>query len=362
VAEVIRASSVRDLNTASAGERDAMSAAQLLSVGVAGATGLVGREFLKLLARRNFPVGALRLFGSARSAGTPVHFGGRHHIVEDLQDSDPKGLDLAFFSVGKEAARTHVPRFADQGVLVVDNSSAFRERRDVPLVVPEVNAADLTDVASRIVANPNCSTIIMVVPVACLHRAFGVAEIVVSTYQAVSGAGRVALEDLLSQARAFAGHGTEAWRHYDRPIFMNLIPKVGPVGPDGDCTEERKMVAETRRMLRHPSLRIYATTVRVPVERCHSESILVRLEREVTADQIRAVLQAAPGITLTELPTPRELIACEAVHVGRLRVDPDNPRVVRFWAVADQLWKGAALNAIQIAEHLIAAQKLAPTA
>jgi aspartate-semialdehyde dehydrogenase len=330
-----------------------------LQVGVAGATGLVGREFLDLLARREFPIARLRLFASARSAGTRVAWGGTEITVEELERADPAGLDLVLFSAGKQVARAQAPRFAAAGAIVIDNSSAFREEPSVPLVVPEVNAHALDALGTgRIIANPNCSAIVLLMPLAPLHRALGVEEVVVSTYQAVSGAGRAALEELLGQARAFTRGEPEAWGHYDRPIFLNLIPKIGEWTGEGDCYEERKIVNETRRILGAPALPIYVTTVRVPVERCHSLSVMARMRWPVTEAEVMKVLGTAPGVRLHDLPTPRELIRREETFVGRVRVGPDDPRVVRFWAVSDQLWKGAALNAIQIAESLIASGRL----
>jgi aspartate-semialdehyde dehydrogenase len=324
-----------------------------LDVGIVGATGMVGREFLALLARRQFPIRRLRLFASERSAGRRIEFAGQSIAVEALAGADPAGLDLVLFSAGKETARREAPRFAAAGALVVDNSSAFRDDPDVPLVVPEINPTALDSrPAHGIVANPNCSTIILLLPVAPLERAFGVEEIVVATYQSVSGAGQAALAELEGQARAFARGEPEVCEHYDRPIFFNLIPKVGALEPDGACLEEAKMVRETRRILGRPELPVYPTTVRVPVERCHSEAVLVRLRWPATLDEVQAALSAAPGIALHELPTPRELAARESTYVGRLRVAAEDRRVVSFFVVGDQLWKGAALNTIQIAEAL----------
>jgi aspartate-semialdehyde dehydrogenase len=337
-----------------------------LHVGLAGATGLVGREFLELLERREWPLASLRLFASARSAGKRIAFGGREIEVEDLATADPSGLDILFCSAGKRVAAEQAPRYAAAGAIVIDNSSAFREDPDVPLIVPEVNG-DALDAWARarsdrggIIANPNCTTIVLVLPLAPLHRAFGIEEVVVSTYQAVSGAGKAALDELLDQARAFSRNEPETWRHYDRPIFLNVIPKIGDWSGAGDCFEEQKVVRETQRILGAARLPVYATTVRVPVERCHSESVFVRLRWPVTDAEVRAALERAPGIALHDFPTPRELARREEVFVGRIRVGPDDRRVVRLWVVGDQLWKGAALNAIQIAERLIEAGHFTP--
>ena len=267
-------------------------------------------------------------------------------------------------SAGKRVAAEQAPRFAAAGAIVIDNSSAFREDPAVPLIVPEVNGAQLRAwlagarggaplARGGIIANPNCTTIVLLLPLDALRRAFGLEEVVVSTYQAVSGAGREARDELLGQARAFSLGEPETWRHYDRPIFLNVIPKIGDwVG--ADCFEEVKVVRETRRILGAPDLRLYATTVRVPVERCHSASVFARLGRPATEAEVREALAGAPGVALEELPTPRELARREEVFVGRIRVGPDDGRVVRLWIVSDQLWKGAALNAIQIAERIAA--------
>ncbi len=324
-----------------------------LEVGIAGATGVVGRELLDLLERRRFPLGRLRLFASHRSLGRVVRFGDRDLVVEDLAQADPSGLDLMLFSCGKAVAREQAPRFAEAGAIVIDNSSAFRGDPEIPLVVPEVNGPVLEHWSGRIIANPNCSTIILLLPLAALHRTFGLAEVVVSTYQAVSGAGQAAVDDLLGQARAFARGESETWTHYDRPIFLNLIPTIGGMTEGGDCHEEQKMVRESHRILDDASFPLYATTIRVPVERCHSESVFVRLRRPVTREEVCAGLRDAPGVLLDELPTPRELARREEVFVGRIRVGPEDPSIVRFWVVSDQLWKGAALNVIQVAEQLI---------
>ena len=335
-----------------------MDARRQFKVGIAGATGMVGREFLDLLKRREFPIATLRLFASARSAGNSISFGGREIVVEDLAQADPVGLDVAFFSAGRDRALEHVPRFATAGTVVIDNSSAFREDPTYPLVVPEVNGADALKSAARIIANPNCSTIIMLLPLAALQSAFGVAEVIASTYQAVSGAGLAALDDLLGQARAFARGEPEECAFYDRPIFMNLIPQIGEWTATGDCLEEAKMIRETHRILGDSTIAVYATTVRVPVERCHCESIFVRLRRPASQDEVTRAIAAMPGVVLHDLPTPRELARREEVFVGRIRSCARDPHVVRFWVVSDQLWKGAALNAIQIAELLIENGKL----
>lgn len=330
-----------------------MTHTKQFQVAIAGATGMVGREFLDLLARRDFPVASLRLFASTRSAGQPVSWRDQTLIVEELAAADPSQLDMLFLSAGGAIAKTEVPRFIAAGVTVIDNSSAFREDPLVPLVVPEVNGEVLAAGDSRLIANPNCSTIILLLPLAALHRRFGLKEVIVSTYQAVSGAGKAAMDDLIGQTRAFVAGEPESCNFYDQPIFMNLIPQIGAWTDNGDCIEERKMRLEAWRILGDDSFPIYATTVRVPVERCHSESVFVRLKNGTSHQEVADLFAAAPGIVLHDLPTPRELARREDVFVGRIRVDRDDSTLVRFWVVSDQLWKGAALNAIQIGEQLI---------
>ena len=327
-----------------------------LHVGIVGATGVVGKEFLILLEKRAFPIASLRLFGSARSAGKRVRWSGgginNEITVEDLAQADPTGLDLALFSAGKGVSLEHAPRFAAAGVVVVDNSSAFRRDPAIPLVVPEVNPGDLATTRSRIIANPNCSTIILLMALAPIHRALDVVDCVVSTYQAVSGAGKAAVDELFGQARAFAAGDEPRCEAFDRPIFLNVLPQIGPWQANGDSEEEAKFTQESRKILGDNTFRCHATCVRVPVERCHSESVYVRLGRATSEQEILALLRAAPGVALDDLATPRELANREEVFVSRVRVDEEDPRVLRFWVVSDQLWKGAALNSIQIAEAM----------
>ncbi len=327
-----------------------------LRVGIAGATGLVGRELCRLIEERRFPAAEVRLFASQRSAGSSVDFGGNKLRVELLEDCDPADLDLLFFSAGAEVSRQQAPRFAEAGVYVIDNSSAFRADPEVPLVVPEVNGDLLESSSTRLIANPNCTTIIMLVALAPIERRYGLQEIVVSTYQAVSGAGWRALEEMYAQARQFASGEPLRFEFYDRPILFNLIPWIGELDGEGWCREERKMLDETRKILGRPDLRVCATTVRVPVERCHSESIWVRLREQADPRELRTLLQEAPGVEMDELPTPDRVSETFTVRVGRIRATGE--RGIALWVVGDQLWKGAALNAIQIAERLIEAGRL----
>lgn len=329
-----------------------------VSVAVVGATGVVGREFLRVLAQRGFPVARLRLMASARSAGQRLAWGGAEHVVEDLAQASFAGVDLALFSAGSGPAREHAPRAAREGALVVDNSSAFRMDPDVPLVVPQVNPE-----AARghrgIVANPNCSTILMLMAVAPLDRHVPVRRIVVSTYQAVSGSGEAGLQELERQVQEEARGLAPSVRTYPRPIHRNALPFVQAFAEDGLTTEEWKMVRETRRILARPQLAVTATCVRIPVRRAHSEAINLEFERPVDPADARAWLAAAPGVRVVddparlEFPTPRDAEEQDDVLVGRIRKDPSHPCGLDLWCTGDQVRKGAALNAVEIAELLL---------
>jgi len=328
-----------------------------LRVAIAGATGVVGRELLRVLAERDFPVGDLRVMASARSVGKELSFAERTLVVENLATADFTGVDVAFFSAGS-AQREHARRAAAQGALVVDNSSAFRMDPDVPLVVPEVNPPT-APVEGGIIANPNCSTILLVVVLAALERRVPIRRIIVSTYQAVSGSGAAAMGELDAQAAAArAGRPLEA-SVYPAPIHGNVIPFVQAFGEDAITTEEWKMIHETRRILGRPDLAVSATCVRVPVLRAHSEAVNVEFEREVAPDEVRDWLAAAPGVRVVDdpgalaFPTPLAAQGGDDVLVGRIRRDPGHPRAVDLWLAGDQLRKGAALNAVQIAEAVL---------
>jgi aspartate-semialdehyde dehydrogenase len=328
-----------------------------LHVAVAGATGVVGQEFLRVLAQRSFPVASLRLMASARSAGRRLSWGGGEHVVEDLAEADFRGVDVAFFSAGSAQAE-HARRAAAQGALVVDNSSAFRMDPDVPLVVPEVNAATAEGHAG-LLANPNCSTILLVVVLAPLLRGAPVRRVVASTYQAVSGSGAAALRELEAQAEAARTGAELVTDVYPVPIHGNVIPFVQAFAEEGLTTEEWKLVRETRRILEEPDLALSATCVRVPVRRAHSEAVNVEFEREVGPEEARAWLEAAPGVRVVDdparmvFPTPRDAEDGDEILVGRIRRDPGRSTALDLWLVGDQLRKGAALNAVQIAEHVL---------
>ena len=329
------------------------------TVAVVGATGAVGEQMLEVLERRDFPVGKLLPLASARSVGKEVTFRGEAYPVRELTAQSFAGVDLALFSAGASVSRDFAPAAAAAGAWVVDNTSHFRMHDDVPLVVPEVNPGHLKDAPRRIIANPNCSTIQMVVALEPLHRAAGLKRVVVSTYQAVSGAGRRAMEELEAQARAFAaGEPLPAPDKFPHPILFECLPHIGAFLESGDTVEEQKMVQETRKIFGLPHLAVTATTVRVPVMVGHSEAVNVETERALPADRARELLAAAPGVELLDepaaarYPLARPAAGTDPVYVGRVRQDPSVPHGLNMWVVADNLRKGAALNAVQIAELL----------
>jgi aspartate-semialdehyde dehydrogenase len=328
------------------------------AVAIAGATGVVGREFLRILEQRAFPVSSLRLMASARSAGKRMTWQGREIEIEELASADFAGVDVAFFSAGSEQ-KDQARRAAAAGALVVDNSSAFRMDPDVPLVVPEVNP-EAGRAHRGIIANPNCSTIILAAVLAPLERRARIRRVVVSTYQAVSGSGIAALEELAAQSKAEESGEALSVRVYPAPIHANVIPFVQAFGDGGLTTEEWKMIKETRRILERPDLAVSATCVRVPVRRAHSEAVNIEFESEdVGPDAVRTWLAEAPGVRVVDdpsalaFPTPRDADGGDDVLVGRIRRDPCHPRTVDLWLTGDQLRKGAALNAVQIAESVL---------
>jgi aspartate-semialdehyde dehydrogenase len=328
------------------------------TVAVVGATGAVGREMLATLERHNFPVGRLRLMASARSAGSRVMWRDQEVVVEDLDVASFEGVDYALFSAGGSVSLAHAPRAAAAGAVVIDNTSAFRMDADVPLVVPEVNAHALRG-HKNIIANPNCSTIQMVVALKPLQDAVGLKRVVVSTYQSVSGAGQKGIDELEAGTRAWAaGEPEPAPSKFAHPIAFEALPQIDVFADGGYTKEELKMIRETRKIMELPSLEVSATCVRVPVMRSHSESVTVDLEAPLTPEEVRALWSAAPGLKLWDdvsqrrYPLAREAAGTEPVWVGRLRQDLDRPATLHFWVVADNLLKGAALNAVQIAEVL----------
>lgn len=342
------------------------------SIAVVGATGAVGREFLGLLAARRFPHREVRLLASPRSAGTKVQHGGRTLTVEELGERSFDGVDLAFFSAGSGPSKQYAPLAVKAGATVIDNSSAFRMAPGVPLVVPEVNPHHLDAVRGTpaIIANPNCSTIIMLVAVTPLRKAFGLERVVVSTYQAASGAGAAAMEELREQTRAALAGEDRAPRIFPEPYAFNLFSHNTAVDPvTGRNVEEEKMIAETRKMWDDPAARIAPTCIRVATMRAHAESITVTLSRPATEAQVRDVLARAPGLKVMDdragnrFPTPLKASGIDETLVGRIRPDDSQEGsgegAGRRWqgfslfAVGDQILKGAALNGIQIAEMLL---------
>lgn len=327
-----------------------------LRVGIVGATGAVGHDLLEVLATRAFPMRTLRLFASERSAGSVVEFGGERLRVEAATAPNLAGLDVCFFSAGGGVSRALAPAAAAHGALVVDNSSAFRMDPDVPLVVPECNPQALTDVPRGIVANPNCSTIILCVALAPLQRAVGLERVVVSTYQAASGAGARAMAEMYDGVRAHLAGEPFTPKVLPQSLAFNLFPQVDVFMPDGYTREEDKLLLETRKILALPQLLIEATCVRVPVERCHSEAVAVQTARAITPAEARALFARAPGLEVIDepaagrYPMPRTSARRDAVAVGRVRPSRVFEPGLSFWLVGDQLRKGAALNAVQIAE------------
>jgi aspartate-semialdehyde dehydrogenase len=327
-------------------------------VAVVGATGAVGHEMLRVLAQRAFPLAELRLIASPGSAGKKLTFEGREHTLLAPSRESLSGLDLALFSAGASVAREWGPVAASLGALVVDNSSAFRQDPELPLVVPEVNAHALLNNPRRIVANPNCSTIQMVVALQPLHRLFGLERVVVSTYQAISGKGARALDEFDQQVRDDAAGHAPAHSVLPGILSQNVLCDWRH-DPDGWSEEERKMVFETRKIMGLPSLHVSPTTVRVPVRNGHSESVWARFAKPVTRKAVIEALSAAEGVTVmaesgaAAHPQPRMVSGQDNVFVGRIREDASDPNAVHLFVVGDNVRKGAALNAVQIAERVL---------
>ncbi|MBF0279204.1 MAG: aspartate-semialdehyde dehydrogenase [SAR324 cluster bacterium] len=326
-------------------------------VAIAGATGAVGREFLKLMENRNYPLKSLKLLASSRSAGKKISFMGEELVVEELTPQSFKGIDIAFFSAGGSNSKKFAPSAVDSGALVIDNSSAFRMDEEVPLVVPEVNP----EAANRhqgIIANPNCSTIQMVVALQPLHKAAKINRVVVSTYQATSGAGASGMQELLDQVKAYHENQPLISKVFQKQIAFNLIPQIADFQENGYTTEEMKMVLETQKIMSAPDMKIAATCVRVPVLRSHSESINIETETKLSVEEARKLLSEAPGIIVEDTredggyPVPWDVSETYDTYVGRIREDISTTNGLAFWVVADQLYKGAALNALQISEWL----------
>jgi aspartate-semialdehyde dehydrogenase len=330
------------------------------NVAIVGATGAVGEQLREVLEERQFPVGKLRLLASERSAGQFLPFQSKQVRVDILKEDSFDGIDIGLFSAGGKVSAKFAPLAVAAGAVVVDNTSHFRMEPDVPLVVPEVNAKEISRYKSRgIVANPNCSTIQMVVALKPLHDAARIKRVVVSTYQSVSGAGRMAMEELSQQVGALF-NGREIKREkFPHQIAFNCIPHIDVFLEDGYTKEEWKMIHETRKILGEPELAVTATSVRVPVFCSHSESVNIETEKKLTAAQAKAILRDSPGVLLADVPEENiyplaiDAVGKDATYVGRVREDHSVANGLNLWVVADNLRKGAALNAVQIAEILI---------
>ena len=330
------------------------------SIAVAGVTGAVGQEFLKVLADRNFPFSKIKMLASKRSVGKTVQFKGQSYTVEELTKDSFEDVDIALFSAGGARSKEFAPAAVAAGAVVVDNSSAFRMDPGTPLVVPEVNPEDVAQ-HKGIIANPNCSTIIMVVPIWPIHRVNPIKRVVVSTYQAASGAGAKAMQELVEQCRDVLDDKPVRKEAFPHQIAFNLFSHNSAIGPDGYCEEETKMVKETQKMFHCPELAITATCVRVPVLRAHTEAINLELTNPMTPDEVREILASAPGVKVIDdrqknyFPMPLEATGQDDVLVGRIRQDISMPgnRGIDMFVSGDQLRKGAALNAVQIAELLL---------
>lgn len=337
-------------------------------VAIMGATGAVGQEMLRTLEARNFPMQSLTLLASERSAGKKYPFRGRLLTVETLTAQSFTGINLVLASAGASVSREFAPHAVAAGAVVVDNTSAFRMEADIPLVVPEVNAHAL-ERHNGIIANPNCSTAQMVVALAPIHREAGIRRLVISTYQSVSGTGQKAIDEVLKQSRELLnGQRAVESRVYPHQIAFNVLPHIDVFGPNGYTKEEMKMVNETRKILEDESIAVTATAVRVPVLRGHSEAVNVEMVRPIKAARVRELLEDAPGIVVIDdpagnhYPTPVYCEGRDDTYVGRIRDDISNPNAVEMWIVSDNLRKGAALNAVQIAEELVRRDLLRPAA
>ncbi len=327
-------------------------------VGIVGATGAVGQEFIKLLQRRQFPLSELKLFASSRSAGKQIEALGRTYTVQEAKASSFGGLDFVLFSANGSLSKELCPAAAAAGAVAVDNSSAFRLDPQVPLVVPEING-HVAKNHRGIIANPNCTTAVAIMAAYPLHRAFGLKRMFTSTYQAVSGTGAAAMRELEDQTRAWAAGQPLEKEVYPYQIAFNALPHVDVFQENGYTKEEMKMLNESRKIMALPDLQVSCTCVRIPVMRSHSVSVDAEFERPVSVEEAQAAIQAAPGVDLVDdpennvYPMPLDFAGKENCAVGRIRKNIALDNGLAFWAVGDQLWKGAALNALQIIESLI---------
>ncbi|WP_311531873.1 aspartate-semialdehyde dehydrogenase [uncultured Anaerococcus sp.] len=321
-----------------------------VNVAVVGASGLVGRKIREILEERNFPVEKLFAFASKKSAGTKIEYAGRDVIIEELKEDsfDGRGIDIALFAAGGSVSEKYIPLAIKNNIKVVDNSSFFRLDKNVPLVIPEVNSDDIKE-DDMLIANPNCSTIQSVLAISKIHRDFGIERIIYNTYQAVSGGGERALEDLYEKKND----------HWKYKIYDNVLPQIDVFLDNGYTKEEMKMIDETRKILDDQDLKITATAIRVPVSNSHGVSINLKLKKDFTLDEIRQTIKATPGVILEDdikeeiYPMPAFVSGKDEVFVGRIREDYSCERSLNLWTVADNIRKGAALNAIEIAELLV---------
>lgn len=331
-----------------------------MNIAIVGASGAVGQEFLRVLEEQNFPIDNMKLFGSERSAGSIVNFRGKDYKIQLLQDNDDfKDIDIAFASAGAGVSRQFADTITRHGALMIDNSSAFRMDDDVPLVVPEVNGDDALDTPRRIIANPNCTTIQMVVALKPINDISPIKRVHVATYQAASGAGAAAMAELEEQHKALAKGDKPEVKKFVSQLAYNVIPHIDVFTDNGYTKEEMKMHLETKKIMHAPDLEVSATCVRVPVMRAHSEAIWVETERSLELDEVRRAFADAEGVVVVDerqpcgYPMPLDKAGCDPVYVGRIRKDLANPRGITFWTVSDQIKKGAALNAVQIAQYLL---------
>lgn len=330
-----------------------------MKIAIVGASGAVGQEFLRVLDERNFPIDELVLFGSARSAGTVYTFRDKQYEVKELKHNDDfKGIDIAFTSAGGGTSVEFASTITKHGAIMIDNSSAFRMDKDVPLVVPEVNGEDAKIRPKGIIANPNCSTIQMVVAMDVIEKISHIKRAHVATYQAASGAGAAAMDELINQFKQIAYNNDVTVEKFAYQLAYNLIPQIDVFTDNGYTKEELKMYHETRKIM-HSDIEVSATCIRVPVLRSHSEAIWVETERLVSAQEAKEAFSRAGGVVLQDNPSEKDypmplfVAGQDPVYVGRIREDIANPNGLTFWVVADQIKKGAALNAVQIAEYLI---------
>ena len=333
-----------------------------MNVAIVGASGAVGQEFLRVLDEQNFPVDNLRLFGSSRSAGRKYTFRGKEYTVELLRENpdDFKGIDIAFTSAGASVSKKFAPVITAHGALMIDNSSAFRMDEDVPLVVPEVNGDDAFNTPRRIIANPNCTTIQMVVALKPINDLSPISRIHVATYQAASGAGAAAMDELIAQYASLTRGEEPKVEKFAHQLAYNVIPHIDVFTDNGYTKEEMKMYNETKKIMHAPDLNVSAMCVRVPVMRAHSEAVWVETERPISVEEAREAFSKAEGVVVVdrpennEYPMPLDIAGKDPVYVGRIRKDLANDHGLSFWVVGDQIKKGAALNVVQIAQYIIA--------